>query len=208
MNALLNDLPDGYVPILFAAHHVDTLHAFELSEISYVRPGPPELMPDRRPGLVKLAKVFQPSLQLLVMHLTKKYRIDDYQWRSDWNVSNRPRCSRKQSTNMPYQPIIGKKDPAWSRPHVPEKYFFFGMNYSQTECIIYTFFPRYEVTSSGRVEWGFCCYEAHNPWTTDDVDPLHRVHLINTFLRIQRHTAELVEIFKDVSHSLGKTRCL
>ena len=45
-------------------------------------------MPDRRPGLVKLAKVFQPSLQLLVMHLTKKYRIDDHQWRPEWNVSD------------------------------------------------------------------------------------------------------------------------
>lgn len=163
-------------------------------------------MPDRRPGLVNLAKVFQPSLQLLVMHLTRKYRINDNQWRSEWNVSDRPRCSRKQSTDMLSQPIIGKNDPAWSRPHVPEKYFFFGMNYSQTECIIYTFFPCYEVTSSGQVEWGFCCYEAYDPWTTDGIDPLHRVHLVNTFHRIQCYTAELAKIFLDVSFSLGDTR--
>ncbi|ETW76885.1 hypothetical protein HETIRDRAFT_119010 [Heterobasidion irregulare TC 32-1] len=84
-NNLPNGLPGEYIPALFAAHHVDILHAFELSEISYVRPGPSELMPDRNPGLVKLVKVFQPSLQLLVMYLTKKYRIDNYRWHPEWN---------------------------------------------------------------------------------------------------------------------------
>lgn len=182
---LPNDLPGGYIPVLFAAHHVDTLYSFAPSEVSSVHPGPPELMPDRRPGLVKLAKVFQPSLQLLVMHLTKKYRIDDHQWRPEWN------------------PILGEKDPEWSMPDVPEKYFFFGMNYSKIECIIYTFFPRYTVTASGRVEWGFCCFETYRPWPIGGIKTLHRVHLINMFLRIQRHTAELAEIFRDISGSLG-----
>ena len=160
-------------------------------------------MPDRRPGLVKLAKVFQPSLQLLVMHLTKKYRIDDHQWRPEWNVSDLFAIRGGQTTDRPYQPILGEKDPEWSMPDVPEKYFFFGMNYSKIECIIYTFFPRYTVTASGRVEWGFCCFETYRPWPIGGIKTLHRVHLINMFLRIQRHTAELAEIFRDISGSLG-----
>ena len=159
-------------------------------------------MPDRRPGLVKLAKVFQPSLQLLVMHLTKKYRIDDHQWRPEYNVSDLFAIRGGQTTDGPYQPILGEKDPEWSMPDVPEKYFFFGMNYSKIECIIYTFFPRYTVTASGRVEWGFCCFETYRPWPIGGIKTLHRVHLINMFLRIQRHTAELAEIFRDISGSL------
>ena len=102
-----------------------------------------------------------------------------------------------------WQPVIAKGEPLWHRPHVPEKFFFYGMNYSQVACIIYTFFPRYQVTSSGRVEWGFCCYEAYTPWPIGGGDLTHRIHLVNTILRIQRHTAELVELFKTISLSLG-----
>ncbi|ETW76836.1 hypothetical protein HETIRDRAFT_328917 [Heterobasidion irregulare TC 32-1] len=182
---LPNGLPSGFIPVLFAAHHLDALHTFTEDELSWSRPGPPEKMPDRSQELVKLAQVFQPSLQLLVMYLTKKYRVGDQQWKPEWN------------------PIIAQEECFYLRPQIPENFFFYGMNYSQVECIIYAFFPRYEVTSSGRVEWGFCCYEAYTPWPTGGGNLTHRIHFINTILRIQRHTAELAELFREISLSLG-----
>ena len=53
-----------------------------------------------------------------------------------------------------------------------------------------------------RLEWGFCAYEAYTPQPTEGVSPQTRAYLVNTFLRIQRHTAELVNIFKEYSLSL------
>lgn len=67
MNNLPNGLPDEYVPVLFAAHHVDTLHLFEL-EISYVRPGPPELIPDKTPGLIQLANPILSGYRYYICH--------------------------------------------------------------------------------------------------------------------------------------------
>ena len=76
------------------------------------------------------------------------------------------------------------------------------MNYSQLNCIVYAFFPRYKVNYEGCLEWGFCAYEAYTPQPTEGVSPQTRAYLVNTFLRIQRHTAELVNIFKEYSLSL------
>ena len=92
---LPNGLPNGFTPILFAAHHVANLIRFEHAEIPCVRPGPPDRMPDRSQGLVELVKIFQPSLQLLVMHLTKAHCLDG-KWDPEWNVSGwiRIHCNR------------------------------------------------------------------------------------------------------------------
>lgn len=177
---LPNGLPNGFTPILFAAHHVANLKRFKHVEISCVRPGPPDRMPDRSQGLVELVKIFQPSLQLLVMHLTKAHCLDG-KWDPEWN------------------PIVFSDS---KKPPIPGKFFFFGMNYSQLNCIVYAFFPRYKVNYEGRLEWGFCAYEAYTPQPTEGVSPQTRAYLVNTFLRIQRHTAELVNIFKEYSLSL------
>ncbi|THH15539.1 hypothetical protein EW146_g4958 [Bondarzewia mesenterica] len=166
---------------LFIGMHAGRLERGEGHGDTYVAP---DLLPDRKHGLVELAKMFQPTLQLMVMYLTKKYRVSEYEWRPEWN------------------PPLNANKPIHEQPNIPNNFFVYGISYATLGCIVYAFFPRYQVTSSGRVEWGFCCCEVyvHNI-AFGASSPKFRVDLINTLLIIQRHTTELARLFVEISQS-------
>ena len=88
---------------------------------------------------------------------------------------------------------------------IPERLFFYGIVYAGFDFILYEFFPRYVVTPSEDIKWGFCCYESlvFEAWYTRGY-PYSQVEVMNTLLRVQRHTQELAEmIFPEMSELLG-----
>ncbi|KAI0316398.1 hypothetical protein OF83DRAFT_1127187 [Amylostereum chailletii] len=180
---LPNNLPDGFSPIIFAANPVKELVMISgLTGESYgYLPDPTRHpLPDRRNGILELAKLFQPTLQLFVMDLTARFQIEEGKWRPEWN---------------PLRPGIREIE----MPRVPEKYFVYGMNYDDASYSVYGFFPRYTVSNSGRVEWSFCCYEVTGESGSPFASMQGPMDLVNILLVIQRHVLELAQVVRGLS---------
>ncbi|KAI0316396.1 hypothetical protein OF83DRAFT_1127181 [Amylostereum chailletii] len=176
---LPSNLPDGFPPILFAANPVKELIMItgNTGESYGHRINLRHPLPDRRDGILELAKLVQPTLQLFVMDLTARFQIEEGQWRPEWN----PLLPGAQAKEM---------------PRIPEKYFVYGMNYDDARYIVYGFFPRYTISMSGRVEWSFCCFEAMRELRPPFASIQAPMDLARVLLVIQRHTAELAQIIR------------
>ncbi|ETW76951.1 hypothetical protein HETIRDRAFT_389963 [Heterobasidion irregulare TC 32-1] len=180
---LPNGLPGGFSPVLFAVDYVDSIPDLTRHEIEPDQPSEGSYaFPDRSHGIVKLAKIFEPALQLLVTYIVKKYQAPDGQWIPEWNPLR---------SEIPHL-----------RPDLPEDLFFYAINHSKSDCMVYAFFPRYSVTPSGRVEWGFCCSEAYRlPSLIASASMRDRMRVVKTLLRVQRHTVRITEVFTELSRA-------
>ncbi|ETW81069.1 hypothetical protein HETIRDRAFT_418996 [Heterobasidion irregulare TC 32-1] len=188
LHRLPNGLPDRFSPIIFAADYVDLISVLTDDELQRAYSDEPaanqETFPDRSQGIVKLAKIFEPALQLLVTYITNKFQINDREWRPE------------------FDPFEVPMEMSHLRPDIPQDLFLYGMNYTKNDAMVYAFFPRYNITPSRRVIWGFSCAEAHRlPSIIASSSIRNRLDFFKTLLRIQRHTIHLAEIFKTISLS-------
>ena len=72
---------------MFAVDYIDSISDLTNEEIRLDQPSVEQkTFSDRSQGTVKLAKMFEPALQLLVAYITKKYQTADGQWKPEWDV--------------------------------------------------------------------------------------------------------------------------